>query len=271
MTERTVMRFYFSKITLAAAALSIAACVPALAADVTGVARMTNYGIYGYAWDKDDFNNVITVEMQLFDSADSQTPVKTVTVKADSYNEELVSIVGDGWHWFESQISWSSLGGKPALVKVYGTDKNGNKTHITDIQNPDAPKTAAETKATDAPSGEVTLQTDGPGQSDAAVSSYKKGESLGMFETTGYCNCTRCSNGHGLTYSGTEPRANHTISADLTQYPIGTKLMIGDTVYTVEDMGSSVAGNKIDIYYASHQEALAHGTTMQEVFRVIEE
>lgn len=96
----------------------------------------------------------------------------------------------------------------------------------------------------------------------------KQGKSLGMFTTTGYCNCSICSGGHNLTYSGTVPQANHTLSADLDLFPIGTKLMINGTVYTVEDMGSSVEGNKVDIYYASHEEAIAHGTKQEEVFMV---
>ena len=96
----------------------------------------------------------------------------------------------------------------------------------------------------------------------------RRGRSLGMFTTTGYCNCTLCSNGHNLTYSGTVPKANHTISADLSLYPIGTKLMIDDVIYTVEDMGSSVNGNWIDIYYDNHDAAVAHGMKSQEVFAV---
>lgn len=92
--------------------------------------------------------------------------------------------------------------------------------------------------------------------------------SLGMFTTTGYCNCPLCSGGHNLTYSGTVPQSEHTLSADLDLFPLGTRLMINGTVYTVEDMGSSVDGNKVDIYYASHEEAVAHGTKQEEVFIV---
>lgn len=97
-----------------------------------------------------------------------------------------------------------------------------------------------------------------------------KGDLLGTFTTTGYCNCPQCSGGHGLTYSGTVPKAKHTISADLSVFPIGTKLMIDDVVYTVEDMGSGVNGNVIDIYYDNHDAAVAHGMKTQEVFAVVQ-
>lgn len=102
----------------------------------------------------------------------------------------------------------------------------------------------------------------------ASGESPKQGKSLGMFTTTGYCNCSQCSGGHSLTYSGTVPQAGHTLSADLDLFPIGTRLMINGTIYTVEDMGSSVDGHKVDIYYASHEEAVAHGTKQEEVFMV---
>ncbi len=96
----------------------------------------------------------------------------------------------------------------------------------------------------------------------------RKGSSLGMFVTTGYCLCEECSGGFGLTYSGTVPQARHTISADISLFPIGTRLMIDDIIYTVEDIGSNVTGDHIDIYYDNHEEAMAHGKQTEEVFTV---
>ena len=92
--------------------------------------------------------------------------------------------------------------------------------------------------------------------------------SLGRFTITGYCGCEQCSGGHNLTYSGAVPTPNHTISADLNYFPLGTKLKIDGIVYTVEDKGSSVNGNILDIFYGSHEEALAKGTYIAEVFLV---
>ncbi len=138
---------------------------------------------------------------------------------------------------------------------------------------PDAAETAAVSEETSrsrvitAGSGETAPAAEEPG---AAAETGTKGTSQGMFTTTGYCNCSNCSGGHNLTYSGTVPQARHTISADINVYPIGTKLMIDDVIYTVEDMGSSVKENWIDIYYGSHEEAVAHGMKTQEVFSVVE-
>lgn len=94
------------------------------------------------------------------------------------------------------------------------------------------------------------------------------GESLGVFNTTAYCHCPRCS-GNGLTYSGSVPTPNHTLSADLSVFPLGTKLYIDGTIYTVEDKGSGVNGNELDIYFSSHEEALQYGRKNVEVFSVL--
>ena len=114
--------------------------------------------------------------------------------------------------------------------------------------------------------GMISAET---GTADKSGESGHRGDSLGLFTTTGYCNCSKCNpSGFSLTYSGTVPAADHTISADLELYPIGTKLMIGDIIYTVEDKGSHVEGNWLDVYYDTHELAAAHGMKTEEVFAV---
>lgn len=96
---------------------------------------------------------------------------------------------------------------------------------------------------------------------------YTQGESLGIFTATAYC-----PNGgsQGRTYSGTIPQAQHTISADISVLPLGSKVMIDGIVYTVEDIGSGVKGNKVDIFFNTRAEALDFGRQSKEVFAVIE-
>ncbi len=114
----------------------------------------------------------------------------------------------------------------------------------------------------------LDIKTDADLYTDAADPSvkYRKGASLGTHVTTGYCTCELCSGGWGRTYSGTIPQANRTVSADIRIYPIGTKLIIGDVLYTVEDIGDNVVGNHIDIYYDNHAAAEGHGKQTAEVF-----
>ncbi len=96
--------------------------------------------------------------------------------------------------------------------------------------------------------------------------SGRKGQSLGMFITTGYSSSEEST----LTCSGTIPKARHTIAADLSLFPVGTKLMLNDIIYTVEDCGSAVIGKHIDIFYDTEEEASSHGKKTEEVFSVIE-
>lgn len=115
-------------------------------------------------------------------------------------------------------------------------------------------------------SNKTTARPYGPG-----APAYETGEAdqyLGTFHATAYCGCESCSGGHALTYSGTIPQPNHTIAADLDLYPLGTKLMIDGIVYTVEDKGSNVVENCIDIFFATHEEALAFGLQNVEVYSV---
>ena len=87
----------------------------------------------------------------------------------------------------------------------------------------------------------------------------------GRFTTTAY-RC--CRGGKNRTKSGTIPQAGHTISADLRVFPLGTKLRINGVVYTVEDSGSGIRGNKLDIFFNSHSQALQYGKRSADVYIV---
>ena len=122
-------------------------------------------------------------------------------------------------------------------------------------------------------SGSSKSSSSSSGSSKKAVStklSSNKGKSLGTFTTTGYCNCSICAGAYAgrATSSGVMPKANHTIAADPSVLPIGTRVIINGQEYKVEDTGSGVSGNKIDIYYDNHDAAMAHGNKKVEVFAV---
>ena len=80
-----------------------------------------------------------------------------------------------------------------------------------------------------------------------------------IFKVTAYCPCAKCCGKQtGITASGTRATAGRTIAAS-SQYAFGTKLLINGQVYTVEDRGGAIKGNKIDVYMDSHAQALAWG------------
>ena len=92
-------------------------------------------------------------------------------------------------------------------------------------------------------------------------------ESMGRYTLTAYCSCRRCSSGTGITATGKKAKAEHTIAADTKVLPYGTKVLIGDIEYTVEDCGSAVKGKHIDIYFNTHKEALSFGKQTAIVYK----
>lgn len=125
---------------------------------------------------------------------------------------------------------------------------------------------AADGPGSEGPASEITAFSEDSSADAAENAEAEPGAFLGSFDVTAYCGCDGCSKGNALTYAGTKPKADHTISADLDVFPLGTQLVIDGTVYTVEDTGSGVDGNHLDIYFDSHEEALEYGRQTEEVY-----
>lgn len=88
------------------------------------------------------------------------------------------------------------------------------------------------------------------------VSSNANGQ---IYKITAYCSCAKCcGKTNGITAMGTRATAGRTVAAS-SKFAFGTKLNINGHIYTVEDRGGAINGNKIDIYVNSHAEALAWG------------
>ena len=80
-----------------------------------------------------------------------------------------------------------------------------------------------------------------------------------IYKITAYCPCSKCcGKSNGITASGTKATAGRTVAAS-GKFALGTKLNINGHIYTVEDRGGAINGNKIDIFVNSHSEALAWG------------
>lgn len=92
-------------------------------------------------------------------------------------------------------------------------------------------------------------------------SSSTRTESSGVqiYKVTAYCPCMKCcGKTNGITASGTKATAGRTIATD-SKFAFGTKLSINGTTYIVEDRGGAIKGNKIDLYFDTHAEALKWG------------
>lgn len=95
---------------------------------------------------------------------------------------------------------------------------------------------------------------------------------IGKFELTAYCACTKCcgANAKGITASGTKVTKGRTIAVDTNVIPMGSKVYIeGVGERVAEDRGGAIKGNRIDVYFGSHQEALNFGRRRGiEVYRI---
>ncbi|HOK10573.1 MAG TPA: 3D domain-containing protein [Candidatus Hydrogenedens sp.] len=107
-------------------------------------------------------------------------------------------------------------------------------------------------------------------------------------ETRGFCPCGKCCNwkrswlrfgrpvvAHGpnrgkpkkvgMTASGVKAKKG-TISADTSRFPFGTVMYIPGYGYgRVEDRGSSTQGDRIDLFFKKHKDAIRWGKQTKEV------
>lgn len=101
----------------------------------------------------------------------------------------------------------------------------------------------------------------------AEISETYHSKSLGIFKLTAYCPCAHCSGGWGKqTSTGTTATAGRTIAVDPSVIPYGTEVVINGISYIAEDTGGAIKGNKIDIFFDSHEEAESQGVQYAEVF-----
>ncbi len=93
--------------------------------------------------------------------------------------------------------------------------------------------------------------------------------SLGYFTCYAYCSCPSCCGqwSGGPTASGTMPEEGRTVAADWDVLPAGTEIYLDGIGWrTVEDTGSGITGDKLDLYMDSHEAALEFGVREVEVY-----
>ena len=99
------------------------------------------------------------------------------------------------------------------------------------------------------------------------------------FRATAYCPCEKCcgkwatlrptdENGQPIVYGATGIilQSGVNVAADTSIYPMGTVLEIQDFgEFIVQDRGGSIKGNRIDIYFDNHDEAIDFGVQTVKV------
>ncbi|MFC1637103.1 3D domain-containing protein [Planctomycetota bacterium] len=97
-----------------------------------------------------------------------------------------------------------------------------------------------------------------------------KWQTVGM-RVTAYCPCPKCCGQYadGMTACGHVIQPGDTFVAADRRYAFGTKMIVpgyssGRTV-NVLDRGGAIQGNRVDVFFPSHQEALEWGVKHLEV------
>lgn len=99
--------------------------------------------------------------------------------------------------------------------------------------------------------------------------------SLGNFKLTGYCPCEICcgkwasNRPNGIVYGaiGEELKEGYSIAVDPDVIPYGSEVIINGKTYKAQDCGGAIKGNRIDLYFESHSDALEFGVRYAEVFK----
>lgn len=88
---------------------------------------------------------------------------------------------------------------------------------------------------------------------------------------TAYCPCEKCCGKHsdGITASGHKIKPGDVFVAADRRYEMGTQMIIpgynNGKVVKVLDRGGAIKGNRLDVFFATHQEALNWGVKYLEV------
>lgn len=101
--------------------------------------------------------------------------------------------------------------------------------------------------------------------------------SLGTFKITAYCSCKKCcgkyaeNRPNGIVYgaSGEQLIEGYSIAVDPKVIPYGEIVIINGIEHIAHDCGGAIKGNRIDLYMASHEEALDWGVQHIEVFKEV--
>lgn len=139
----------------------------------------------------------------------------------------------------------SELQQKEIEINQYITQIDTLKTEITSLRKETVAKT--------------------PGNRNNVVRNTD-GSWTATFKVYGYDACIPCcGKTNGITATGTKATAGRTIAVDPNTIPLGSQVIINGNIYIAEDTGGAIKGNKIDMFFNTHQEALQWGVRTLEV------
>jgi 3D (Asp-Asp-Asp) domain-containing protein len=126
------------------------------------------------------------------------------------------------------------------------------------------------------PSEEVLLMEDEIVSQDVLFDEFteikeavEKVKTYEPYVITAYCPCEKCCGVRtGITASGTIATEGRTIAVDTNLIQYGTKIEIEgvDGIFIAEDCGGAVKGNRLDMFFNSHEKAVEWGRQIRNVY-----
>lgn len=118
----------------------------------------------------------------------------------------------------------------------------------------------------------TTIETEN--NKDGDTNQAIKPVSLGEFKLTAYCSCAKCcgkwayNRPNGIIYGaiGEELKEDYSIAVDPRVIPYRSEVIINGKIYKAQDCGGAIKGNRIDVYFKDHNDALEFGVQYAEVF-----
>ncbi len=164
----------------------------------------------------------------------------------------------------EEKVTQDGKNGKIKYIKIvtYGKDKKAKSSKTLYKKVASKPKNKIVQVAEDA----KIIYTG----SGSAPKKYSQKISV---VATGYCPCAQCcGKSTGITASGARATAGRTVAA-WSGLSFGTQVYFpyfsvngNGGVFTVEDRGGAITGNRIDIFFSSHSQALSFGRRTLECY-----
>lgn len=105
------------------------------------------------------------------------------------------------------------------------------------------------------------MSTRSAGSTESTVSRGGSRSNVLTMLASGYCGCYQCTHPYDgkTTYTGI-PVARGIVAVDPNVIPMGTKLYVeGYGEALAADQGGAIKGNRIDLYFDTHQQALNWG------------
>lgn len=149
-------------------------------------------------------------------------------------------------------------------IELTGAGTMSGYSTGTYLAHPGSVAAATSEVAPDPTPPQISAPTEVP---SAEPSGPPPGSRVITAKVTGYANGSDGGAVGFMTASGTRTHWG-TVAADIRLYPFGTKLMIegfGDTVFVVEDTGSGVRGDIIDVWFPDVPTAVRFGTQRRQV------